>query len=165
MSVVTEFNEMMSRAWNAIDEALLNGVGESAKDIMQQFIYDNVYSYQASHWAMVKRRYADGGLGDTRNMIASVVETDGMHELQVENFAGLQDYGPNFRGTSTGMGPSPAPGHYAARLDRIVEEGDRAYRQPGPRPFYADTERFLVQNGIVDSEIESALIRAGFDVI
>lgn len=165
MSVVKEFNQMMTRAWNAIDEALLNGVGESARDVMQQFVYDNVYSYQASWWAMQKRRYADGGLGDKDNMIVSLSETNGAHELQVENFAGLQDYGPNFRGGFNGIGPSPAPGHYAARLDRIVEEGDPAYRQPGPRPFYADTEKFLVNNGIVDNEITSALVRAGFEVI
>lgn len=168
MSVTMEFKNMMNRAWNAIDEALLTGVGESAKDVMQQMIYDRVYSYPASEWALYKRRYDDGGLGDKENMIASVKDVGSSgrtHELQVENFAGLQDYGPNFRGVFIGIGPSPAPGHYAARLDEIVETGDPAYRQPYPRPFYAATEKFLVDSGIVENEIKSGLIMAGFEII
>lgn len=168
MSVTSEFQMMMKRAWNAIDEALLNGVGEAAKDVMQQMIYDNVYEYPASYWAMIKRRYDDGGLGDKRNMIATVNDVGAAgrtHELQVENFAGLQDYGPNMRGPGIGMGPQPAAGHYAARLDEIVETGDPAYRQPGPRPFYKDTEQFLISSGVAENEIVSGLVSAGFEVI
>jgi hypothetical protein len=158
---------MKQRIWDAIDTGLLNA-GDAARDVLQQVIYQNVYSYGASPWAMQKRRYADGGLGDTNNMIASVngVGSAGRtHELQVENFAGLQDYGPNFRGASLGIGPSPAKGHYAARLDEIVETGNPSYRQPGPRPFYKDAEKQLVDGGVVTGEIAAALIAAGFEVI
>lgn len=162
MSVTAEFQVMIGKAWDAIDAALAGPIGESAQDFLQQTIYAKVYSYPATAWAMMKRRYDNGGLGDKGNMIVSV---SGDHELQVENFAGLQDYGPNFRGASLGIGPSPAIGHYAARLDEIVETGNPSYRQPGPRPFYQEAEKEIVSSGVVDGELASALMAAGFEVI
>lgn len=161
MSVTAEFAVMMQKAWDAIDVGLLKA-GDAGKDVLQQVIYNNVYSYAPSVYAEMKRRYDNGGLGDTGNMIVSVT---GDHELQIENFAGLQDYGPNFRGASLGIGPSPAKGHYDARLDEIVETGDPSYRQPGPRPFYKDAEKQLVDGGIVEGEIAGALMDAGFEVL
>lgn len=168
MSCVLNFKNVVNRIWTAIDAGLLDA-GEDAKGVLQDVIYDKVYSYRASPWALGKRRYDDGGLGDTRNMIVSVSDVGKAgrtHELQVENFAGLQDTGPNFRGVSTGVGPSPVstPGYYGGRLDEIVETGDRAYRQPGPRPFYRDAEKILVENGHVTNAIRAELIWAGFEV-
>lgn len=166
MSVTAEFQAMMNRAWNVIDAALANEVGEAAKDVLQETIYQNVYSYQPSVWAEMKRRYDSGGLGDRNNMIASVndVGTAGRtHELQVQTFAGLQDYGPNFRGGFIGIGPSMPTGGLG-HLDEIVETGDPSYRQPGPRPFYADAEKMLVNSGIVEGELAAALLRAGFEI-
>lgn len=166
MSVTAEFQTMMTRAWNAIDKGLLDA-GEDAKDVLQNVIYEKVYSYPASYWAQAKRRYDNGGLGDKMNMIASVNDvgkSGRYHELQIENFAGLQDYGPNFRGPGTDFGPAPAPGHYAARLDEIVETGDPAYRQPFPRPFYKDAETQIANGGVVTGNLVSALIDAGFTV-
>ena len=166
MSVTAQFALIKNRIWNAIDKGLLDA-GEDAKDILQTVIYEKVYSYPASAWAMQKRRYDDGSLGDKNNMFASVIDvgkSGRYHELQVEDFAGLQDYGPNTRGPGIAYGPSPAPGNYAARLDEIVETRDRAYRQPGPRPFYKDAEKQLADGGIVTGNIVSALIDAGFEV-
>lgn len=168
MSVTAEFKMIMERAWNVIDAALAGEVGDAAKDVLQKTIYDNVYSYQPTAWAEMKRRYDNGGLGDKNNMIASVIDvgTAGRtHELQVENFAGLQDYGPNFRGAGIAFGPAPAASHTSARLDEIVETGNASYRQPGPRPFYKDAEKMLVDGGIVEGELAAALIRAGFELI
>lgn len=166
MSVTAEFTAMMNRAWNAIDAGLLKA-GEAAQDVLQKVMDENVYSYQASPYAMYKRRKDAGGLKDKGNIIATVIDVGSSgrtHELQVEDFAGLQDYGPNFRGSHIGIGPSPAAGHYAARLDEIVETGDPSYRQPGPRPFYKDAEKQLVDGGIVEGEIAGALIAAGFEL-
>ena len=94
MSCVSEFQMMMDRAWNAIDAGLLRA-GEAGREVLQESIYRNVYSYYPSAWAERRRRYDNGGLGDTNNMIASVVDvgTAGRtHELQLEDFSGLQDY-------------------------------------------------------------------------
>lgn len=167
MSVTAEFTAMMNRAWDAIDAGLLKA-GEAAQDVLQKVMDENVYSYQASPYAMYKRRKDAGGLKDKGNIIATVIDVGSSgrtHELQVEDFAGLQDYGPNFRGPSVNtFGPSPAAGHYAARLDKIVETGDPSYRQPGPRPFYKDAEKQLVDGGIAEGEIAGALIAAGFEL-
>ena len=166
MSVVAEFEVMKNRIWNAIDKGLLDS-GEDAKDVLQNVIYQNVYTYPASGWALMKRRKSEGGLGDKRNMIASVNDvgkSGRYHELQVENFSGIQDYGPNFRGPGIAFGPAPAASHYSARLDEIVETGDKAWRQPYPRPFYKDAETQLINGGIVSGNIVAALIDAGFTV-
>lgn len=166
MSVTLEYLEMKNRIWNAIDKGLLDA-GEDAKDVLQAVIYRNVYSYPASPYAMMKRRYDDGGLGDKQNMIASVSDvgkSGRYHELQIENFAGLQDHGPNFRGGFTGIGPEFNISSIGARLDEIVETGDAAWRQPFPRPFYQDAEKEIANGGVVTGNLVSALIDAGFTV-
>lgn len=164
MSVEAEYAVLKTRIWNAIDKGLLDA-GEDAKDVLRQKIYDNVYSYQASPLAMRKRRYDNGGLGDTRNMVASVIDVgkSGRYdELQVEDFAGFQDIGSNFRGSHIGIGPSAAPTE--DRLDEVVETGRTDYRQPGPRPFYKDAEEELFNGGVVTGRLVTALIEAGFEV-
>ena len=166
MSVLSEYAGMKVKIWNAIDSALLYGLQEEAKPIIETVMQRNVYDYPASPWAIAKRRKWDGGLGDAENsFVPTVIEVDdNTHELDMENFAGLQDYGPNFRGVHIGTGPSPAAGHYAARLDEIVETGDPAYRQPYPRPFYKDIETQLVKSGKASRQIRYELIWAGFEV-
>lgn len=166
MSVTAEFTAMKQRIWDAIDKGLLDA-GEDAKDVLQNVIYENVYSYPASYWAQAKRRYDNGGLGEKENMIASVSDagkSGRYHELQVEDFAGFQDHGPNFRGGFTGTGPEFNTASIGARLDEVVETGDPAWRQPFPRPFYKDAETQLVNGGVVTGNIVSALVDAGFTV-
>lgn len=156
MPVTAEFTAMMNRAWNAIDAGLLKA-GEAAQDVLQKVMDENVYSYAASPYAMYKRRKEAGGLKDKGNIIATVIDvgTAGRtHELQVEDFAGLQDWGPSIRSAGA-----------AERLDQIIETGDPSYRQPGPRPFYKDAEKQLVDGGIVEGEIAGALMDAGFEVL
>ena len=185
MSVTAEFEVMKNRIWDAIQIGLLRA-GDDAKEILQLKMYENVYSYQASALAMEKRRYDDGGLGDKSNMVASVVDigkAERYKELQIEDFAGFQDYGPNTRSFYSGAVGSIGPmmnlqdrsgtaqetarkyGVSAGdRLDRVVTEGDRNYHQPGPRPFYEPTEKELANGGVVSGQIVGALMDAGFTV-
>lgn len=164
MGIMSDFQINMAQIMSAVDAGLLE-TGDQGKDVLQSVIYENVYSYPASTWAMRKRRYDDGGLGDKNNMIPSVTDVDSRtRELQIENFAGLQDYGSNFRGDYNPGGYGPAPKVWGDRLDEIVETGDKSYRQPYPRPFYKDAEKQIVDGGLADGCIASALLEAGFDV-
>lgn len=167
MSVTAEFKAMVERAWDAIDYALAGNIAEGVKDILQETIFKNVYAYPASVWAMEKRRYDDGGLGERENMIATVIDIGSAgrtDELQVESFAGFQDIGPNFRGGFVGIGPEFNTGSIGARLDEVVETGDPTWRQPYPRPFYKEAEKKLVDSGYIERELRYRLVYAGFEV-
>lgn len=147
MSLDTEFRAMMTRAWDAIDDGLSNGVAEKAETVLRQVIEADVYSYNATERAMRVRRGANGGLLDVAHGIESRIDVGAKtHTLSIETTVGFQN---------------PAP---LQRLDVVVDSGDRNYKQPYPRPFYPETEKLLVSSGIVSSELVLALTRAGFEV-
>ena len=72
MSFVQKYNALLGKVEAAVKDALENEVAEEVKDIMQDQTDLQVYPYDASPMAMATRRVDDGGLGDRRNMIASV---------------------------------------------------------------------------------------------
>lgn len=168
---------MMGKAMNAIEDALGGNIAGYAMQTLQEVMKQNVYSYQASPWAMRKRRGDMGGLADISNMNASVSGADQKKhsglELTVESLAGLQGLGDitprNLLEDSWGGNDALAKNIAASRaggvrLDRIVESGSAAYHQPGPRPFYKDAERQVVESGAVTWYLTEALIGAGFEV-
>lgn len=147
MSVLGEYAVMKQKMWNAIDAALIDGTVEESRAIIREVLGKNVYSYSGTPQAMRSRRYENGGLYDTNNIISSVIDIDeSTHELDMENIAGFQH---------------PAP---ASRLDEIIESGNENYRQPYPRPFYRDIEKAIIASGKASRQIRYELIFAGFEV-
>ncbi len=176
MSVAAEYEAMMSRVKSTISDALQGEIADASKQVLQATMLANVYSYQASPWAMRKRRGDWGGLADTYEMASSVTDASTpMHskfELQIESLAGLQGLGSGYSsGADYDWGENDAMERNAAqweasstRLDKIVETGSKAYHQPYPRPFYADAEKTIASIGIVDRGLFNALTAAGFTV-
>lgn len=176
MSVVAEYEAMMSRAKSTISEALQGEIADAAKQVLQATMVQNVYSYQASPWAMRKRRGDWGGLADTYEMSAGVTDAStpfhSKFDLQIESLAGLQGLGDGYSsGADYDWGPDDAFERNAAqwkasstRLDEIVETGNKAYHQPYPRPFYAEAEKTIISIKLVDRGLYNALTAAGFTV-
>ena len=90
MSVVAEFEVMRGKIKDAISGALEGKIARHTMMELQETMKANVYSYQASPWAMSKRRGEWGGLADINLMNTSVTDiSTGKHsklELQVEFF-------------------------------------------------------------------------------
>lgn len=128
-----------------LKEVLLGDAAEAVKDIMVQKLDDVVYSYPASDLAMASRRYDYGGLKDRENMTAHV--EPGL-TLVVENVAPFQD----------------ASAFQGEALSDVVERALPGYRQPGPRPFIADTEAECVSSGSVLNAINDGLQKKGYQI-
>lgn len=177
MSVTMEFKNMMNRAWNAIDGALLGEIADASRSVLQASMRAYVYDYEPTEWARRKRRGDLGGLADMRLMPATVLDrsTTGhtIHELQIESIAGLQGLGDNFcSGADYDWGPNDAFEKNAerwrannTRLDEIVETGNEVFHQPYPRPFYREAEKVIAETGMVSRGLMKALIAAGFEII
>ena len=126
-----------------LNEVLLGDAAEAVKDIMQQKLDQNVYSYDASDQAMATRRYDDGGLADRENMVAHV--EPGL-TLVVEDVAPFQEAG-EYKGID---------------LSDVVQKALHGYNQPGPRPFTADTESECITSGSVLNAINNGLRQRGY---
>lgn len=127
-----------------LNEVLLGDAAEAVKDIMQQKLDQNVYSYDASDQAMATRRYDDGGLAGRENMVARV---DPGLTLVVENVAPFQDRRDANRGHD---------------LSDVVDQGIKGYHQPAPRPFVWETEDECISSGRVLQAINDGLRKKGY---
>lgn len=126
---------------------LLNEAAEEVKDIMQEQLDAEVYSYPASEMAMTSRRYENGGLADRENMVAHV--EPGL-TLVVENVAPFQN-------SQLNATDNPA-------LSDVVEKALPGYAQPGPRPFVKTTETECVRSGRILKSINNGLIARGYEI-
>jgi len=142
VSFADRYNALLARVEAAVDDALGREAAEEVKDIMEEQTELQVYSYEASAMAMATRRVDNGGLGDRRNMAASV--QDG-HELTVENTAPFQFHAGG-----------------SAALSDVVEKGLAGYRQPCPRPLVTGTREEAVSSGRVRRALMDGLKRNGF---
>ena len=124
MSFLGCYQDLLRRVESAVDQVLETEVAETVKDVMENQLEHQVYSYEASAQAMATRRLDAGGLLDRQGM-ASRVEAE--HTLIVENTAPFQG----------------SPVDYTT-LNDVVERGEAAFRQPGPRPFVAGTQEQAV---------------------
>lgn len=129
-----------------LNDVLLGEATEAVKDVMQEKLAENVYSYEASEQAMATRRYEEGGLYDRENMVSHV--EPGL-TLVVENIAKFQDAPLNSRGKD---------------LSDVVQEGLSSYNQPYPRPFTADTESECISRGNVLQAINEGLRKKGYTI-
>lgn len=119
------------------------GMATELKESITDKAYENVYSYQASPWAMKARRYAllrtdDEALRDHYEQDADSVT------VLITSVVKLQSGGDG-------------------EVD-IVESGDRAYRQPYPRPFMEEGLKAYISSGRPESVLRNAMAAAGFDV-
>lgn len=154
MDIHDELAAISLRLDVAIGSALENEVADSVKAKMQDVLDCEVYSYDASSYFMGTRRYDNGGLRDTANMISKVENFD---TLFVENIAPSQ---------------SLWGAHTPIDLPTMVEEGWPDYADGsgqiamggyrGAHAFHADTERQAVESGAVEIALRSGLKRQGF---
>ena len=72
MSFYEKYAQFAYKFHEDLNVVLLNEAAEEVKDIMQEQLDENVYSYPASEMAMESRRYEDGGLKDRANMVAHI---------------------------------------------------------------------------------------------
>ena len=147
MSFFEQYSRFGNRVISDLQEILTSDAAEAVKDVMVQKLEENVYSYEASETAMESRRYDQGGLQDRENMVAHVEYDDG-YVLVVEDVAPFQD-------------PHVAKGN---SLSDVVQKGYPAYRQPGPRPFTADTEAECISSGNVLRAINDGLRQKGYEI-
>lgn len=176
MSVLAEFEGMLTKIGSTIEDTLQGEIADFTKKTLQESMQYSVYTYNASPWAMRSRRGDMGGLADMDLMRAEVIDVSKkLHtakELQVESLASFQ-HGPDTSTIDDHWGANDAlPANESAsrlaasgaRLDEVVETGSKAYRQPYPRPFYANAEKYVVNYGAVSGYLVINLIKAGFDV-
>ena len=152
MSFLQQYNALLAKVEDAVDDALEHEAAEEVEDIMEEQTGYQIYSYDASAMAIATRRVDHGGLGDRRNMVADVVriaaipaakETE--YELTVANVAPFQ---------------FPTGGSVA--LSDVVEKGLPGYNQPGPRPFVAGTQEQAIASGRAYRALKDGLKRQGF---
>lgn len=141
MGILADYMQIRARLDSAVSEALQGTMAENLRNFIVQSAYMNVYSYPAQMADL--RRYEAGGLIADENLPASVSGTT----LTIKNIAGLQD---------------PSDG---SPLAPIVESGNRAYRQPYPRPFMDEGRDEYVDGGYADIDLAEALRAAGFTVL
>ena len=147
MSFYEKYAQFAYKFHEDLNVVLLNEAAEEVKDIMQEQLDENVYSYPASEMAMESRRYEDGGLKDRANMVAHV--EPGL-TLVVENVA-------SFQNSHLNATDNPA-------LSDVVEKGLPGYDQPGPRPFISTTETECVTSGRVLNAINNGLTARGYQI-
>lgn len=145
MSFYEQYTQFAYKFQEDLKSVLINQAAEEVKDIMQEQLDEEVYSYPASEMAMSSRRYEDGGLKDRANMVAHV--EPGL-TLVVENVAPFQNSQLNHT-------DNPA-------LSDVVEKGLPGYDQPGARPFVSATETECVTSGRVLNSINSGLTARGY---
>lgn len=147
MSFLDNYAEFGYKLQEDLNEVLLGEATETVKDIMQEQLESEVYSYPATPEAMESRRYEQGGLKDRANMVAHL--EPGI-TLVVENVAKFQDRALNID-----------PEH---DLSDVVDQGIAGYMQPGPRPFVSATETECVTSGRVLKAINSGLTSRGYKI-
>lgn len=118
MSVLAEYQAIMARLDNAIDNALSEDVADAVRAEMNEQVHKRVYDAYVPQNPSA-RRMDTGGLSDTANYDAHLEEG---HVLVMENNTPMQN--PN-----------------GANLVEIVEEGNEAYHMPFARPFVEMTEK------------------------
>lgn len=115
---------------NAINKELYDFLKEDLKDyvfeVEKRMIYDYVYSYEASDWAMSKRRYENGGLADIDNMEA--IEVLDNNAIIYVNNTESQD------GIESTNSLTEA---------EAIETGDSDWNQPYERPFTKETLEYI----------------------
>ena len=148
MSFLQHYATYRAKLISDVRESLLNETAQAVSDVMAQKLMDNVYSYQASPRAMESRRYDEGGLLDPDNVSADV-SGDKDLTLTVSNNAPFQDASLNGSGHS---------------LTEVVQEGLSGYRQPGPRPFMADTESECISSGRALKAFNEGMRKRGQDI-
>jgi hypothetical protein len=147
MSFMDKYAEFGYKLQKDLSQVLLTDATEVVKDIMQEQLEENVYSYEATPEAMESRRYEYGGLKDRANMVSHL--EPGI-TLVVENVAKFQD--PRLNSTSE------------HDLSDVVDQGIVGYRQPGARPFVNPTENECVSSGRVLKSINDGLTSRGYKI-
>ena len=147
MSFMAQYHNLMTRVESAVGNALKAEVAEAVKDVMENQLEHQVYSYEASAEAMATRRLDSGGLLDRQFMVSDVTQTASipMGAREAEFELTLEDTAP-FQGTQV----------KGKALSDVVEKGIEGFNQPGPRPFVAGT-----QEQATDPETDSSYRASG----
>lgn len=150
MATYKNFDELLAYLQKAVNDTLENEVADTVKQCMEQAIDVEVYSVYTP--IKYDRRGDAGGLGDTGNINAALIE-DGL--LQVTNDTPLNNtYGINQSGKTlteivvTGEGYMYAFDPNAAYLD--------------PRDFIGLTKRMLDEGKLAEVAVNKGLKRYGF---
>lgn len=151
MSFEQRFSNFLGRVADDIFDTLDSDVAEMVKDIMEQKLTANVYSYQASETAMNSRRYDDGGLLDRENMVGSVEYDPSQHAyvLTVSDEAPFQEEKDSSKGDD---------------LSDVVQIPIQGYNQPGPRPFTQPTEDECISSGRALEAFNAGMRRRGHEI-
>ena len=133
--MIDDYSQFMTELERAIQNALYTNMRDGLIESIAKSARKNVYSYQAQPYFMAKRRYM---IADRENMTSSVNGTT----LTLTNRTSLQ------------CGE-------AGEVD-IVEEGNPAWRQPGPRPFMEEGLQNYVNSGMAEQHLRWSLEDQGF---
>ena len=143
------FNEKLDIA---VALTMQNEVFEEARACILTAVFPDVYEKYTPHGKNpYERRYDNGGLSDYQNieLVASGTTGSG-YEIEVRDMAeGIDGEGPIDQVIETGVGYS-------------WTESDIYKKQPYPRPFYADAEKMMINNGLFENALRRGLQNAGF---
>lgn len=136
MSVLDQYYTIRSRIQSAVASAQ-SELAAGLKAAIRRSADERVYSYEASPWAMERRRYQLGA----DNNLSAVISDD---SVEIANETTLQ---------TNGSEPETP----------WIESG---YRQgdAGPRPFMEEALRDFVDSSEAEAIVVSALLAAGFEI-
>lgn len=136
--MIDDYSTFMNELESAIQSALYGSVRDGLIESIGRSAEENVYSYDAAPHFMAKRR---GEIGGRENMLTDVYGTT----LVLKNKTVLQNGEPN-------------------EVD-IVESGNPAWHQPGPRPFMEEGLQNYVGSGKAEADLYQELFARGFSFI
>lgn len=142
MGLASEAAAIIGTLKQTITEALEGDVAEIAKQKLSESALTNVYGLYTQQ-GDTPRRGTNGGLADTDTMDSSVTDDT----LTVSDSTAFQQL----------YGGTPPD----ARLDDVIESGAVKFHMgaAGARPYYADAEKSIAEDGEIDAAIQRAIDR------
>lgn len=153
MSLAQDIAAFNLRLDTALKETMEYDVFNEARDAILAHVFDDVYDKYTSHAKdPYERRYTEGGLADTSNIVltASGPTGDGW-EITVEDLAPDQDGLPVAEIIESGEGY-----HW--------ENSEIYQKEPYPRPFHKKAEKDVYQTGAFAAGLKRGLRGHGFTV-
>lgn len=163
--VCKNLSELKAELEKRIENALVNEVADTVKEVVHKHILSDVYNSPQGRY---KRRGEYNGLGDEDNLFAQLVKKN---MLSVENITKTNPYLNGIDTSLTFSYNSFTERGYSSHMDKdylapIIESGNGYdYNSPGARPFMQNSYEELIAFGSHIKAMKEGLRRQGLTVL